>query len=97
MVVILMGVNTYHEPQPSNTCGMELGDYLELMAIYLLTHRFDDETVSKHHATMARLQSIRERNSPQAINAAINQFHKTRRKYDPTYTPRLSPVPLGNR
>ena len=75
-------MTTYHEPQPSNTCGMELGDYLELMVIYAVTHRLDDDTVSKHHETMARLQSIRERNSPQSITAAINQFHKTRRKVE---------------
>lgn len=90
-----MGINTYHEPRPSNTCGMELGDYLELMVIYAVTHRLDDDTVSKHHETMARLQRIRERNSPQSINAAINSFHKTRRQYDPTYTPRREGIPLG--
>jgi hypothetical protein len=66
----------------SNTCGMDLGDYLELMVIYTLTHRLDDETVSKHHPTMARLQSIRERNAPSNVNAAIQQFHRTRRKVE---------------
>ena len=80
---------------PSNTCGMELGDYLELMVIYAVTHKLDDETVSKHHETMARLQGIRERNSPQAISKAIDQFHKTRRQHDPTYTPRRKGVTLG--
>jgi hypothetical protein len=70
------------EPRPitdSNTCGMDLGDYLELMVIYTLTHRLDDETVAKHHPTMARLQSIRERNAPSNINAAISSFHRTRK------------------
>jgi len=75
-------MGTYHEPHPSNTCGMELGDYLELMVIYVVTHRLDDETVAKHAPTMARLQSIRERNSPSAINAAIRQFHNTRREVE---------------
>jgi hypothetical protein len=79
----------------SNTCGMDLGDYLELMVIYAVTHRLDDDTVSKHHETMARLQGIRERNSPQSINAAINSFHKTRRQYDSTYTPRLKAISMG--
>lgn len=79
----------------SNTCGMELGDYLELMVIYTLTHRLDDDTVAQHHETMARLTGIRERNTPQSINAAINSFHKTRRQYDKTYTPRREGIPLG--
>lgn len=91
--MVVMG--TYHEPRPSNTCGMELGDYLELMVIYAVTHKLDDDTVSKHHETMARLQRIRERNSPQSINAALQQFHKTRRQYDSTYTPRREGIPLG--
>jgi len=86
---------TYHERPPSDTCGMGLGDYLELMVIYTLTHRLDDETVAQHHPTMARLQSIRERNVPENINAAIRSFHKTRRQYDPTYTPRREGLPLG--
>ena len=75
---------------------MDLGDYLELMVIYALTHRLDDETVAQHHETMARLQSIRERNAPQAIQAALKQFHKTRRQYDPTYKPRNEGVIVGS-
>ena len=78
----------------SYTCGMELGDYLELMVIYTLTHRLDDQTVAQHHPTMARLQSIRERNAPENINAAIRSFHKTRKQHDPTYTPRREGLPL---
>ena len=91
-----MGVSTYHEPRESNPCGMDLGDYLELMVIYTLTHRLGDDTVAQHHPTMARLQNIRERNSSQSINAALQQFHKTRRQYDPTYTPRREGIPLGS-
>jgi hypothetical protein len=84
------------EPSPiTNTCGMELGDYLELMVIYALTHKLDDDTVAQHHPTMARLQGIRERNTAQSITAAINSFHKTRRQYDKTYTPRREGIPLG--
>ena len=83
------------EPQPSNTCGMDLGDYLELMVIYALTHKLGDETVAQHHETMARLQGIRERNAPQNINAAIKSFHKTRRQYDPTYKPRHEGILVG--
>ena len=82
---------------PSNTCGMDLGDYLELMVIYALAHKLDDDTVAQHHETMARLQGIRERNTPQSINAAIQSFHKTRKIHDPTYTPRREGLPLGNR
>lgn len=77
-----MTQDTHLSLRESNTCGMELGDYLELMVIYAVTHRLDDDTVSKHHETMARLQRIRERNSPQSITAAINSFHKTRRKVE---------------
>ena len=84
------------EFKPSNTHGMDLGDYLELMAIYALVHRLDDDTVAQHHETMARLQGIRERNSASSINAAIQSFHKTRRLHDPTYKPRREGVPLGS-
>lgn len=82
--------------RPSDTCGMELGDYLELMVIYALTHKLGDETVSKHHETMARLQSIRERNTVESINKAIRLFHKTRREYDPTYKPRHEGILVGS-
>lgn len=84
------------ELQPSNTCGMDLGDYLELMVIYALTHKLDDDTVAQHHETMARLQGIRERNTPQNIQAAIKQFHKTRREHDPTYKPRREGILVGD-
>lgn len=94
MVIIHMGVNTYHERAPSDTCGMILGDYLELMVIYTLTHRLGDDTVAQHHETMARLTGIRERNTPDTINAAIRSFHKTRKQHDPTYTPRREGLPL---
>lgn len=75
---------------------MDLGDYLELMVIYAVTHKLGDDMVALHHPTMARLQSIRERNTPSSISAAIQSFHKTRKVYDPTYTPRREGLPLGN-
>ena len=81
---------------PSNTCGMDLGDYLELMVIYAVTHKLDDDTVARHHPTMARLQGIRERNTPQSINAAIQSFHRTRKIHDPTYKPRREGILVGS-
>lgn len=81
---------------PSDTCGMDLGDYLELMVIYAVTHRLGDEVVSKHHETMARLQAIRTRNTYESISKALNQFHKTRKQHDPTYKPRREGILVGS-
>ncbi len=88
--------DTHLSLRPSDTCGMNLGDYLELMVIYALTHKLGDDVVAQHHETMARLQGIRERNTYESVNKALKQFHKTRREYDPTYKPRHEGILVGN-
>ena len=63
---------------------MSEGDYLELMALYLLAHRMGEDVASSH-TYMDRLQRIREANAPSAVAKAINSFHETRKAYDKSW------------
>lgn len=81
-----MSKNTYH--------GMRMGDYLEFMVLYTVAHKLGDD-VEHHNEFMNKLRTLRDSYSLQILHACIEDFHKTRRTYDPTYTPRYETVPLG--
>ena len=81
-----MSENTYH--------GMRMGDYLEFMVLYAVAHKLGDD-VEHHHEFMNKLRTLRDSYSLPILHACIADFHKTRRQYDKTYTPRHEAVALG--
>lgn len=81
--------NTYHELQ-SRLHGMELGDYLELMSLYLLAHRIGED--AEHSEWLLdRLHTLRRKYQSSTFTKVLNDFHKTRKAYDPTWKTTTSP------
>lgn len=59
--------------------GMELGDYLEFMSLYLLVHRMEDGVPEQSQWLLDRLHTLRRKYSPTTITKVLNDFHKTRK------------------
>ena len=59
--------------------GMELGDYLEFMSLYLLVHRVGEEVAEGSPWLLDRLDTLRRKYSPTTMTKVLNDFHKTRK------------------
>jgi hypothetical protein len=59
--------------------GLDEGDYLELMALYLLVHRMEDGVPEQSQWLLDKLHTLRTKYSPVALTKVLNDFHKTRK------------------
>lgn len=77
--------------------GMELGDYLEFMSLYLLVHRMEDGVPEQSQWLLDRLHTLRLKYSPTTITKVLNDFHKTRKDAQSWKTTTCPSAPTATR
>lgn len=68
----------------TNRHGMDLGDYLEFMALYLLAHRMGEDA-EQSQWLLDKLHTLRRKYSPATTTKVLNDFHRTRKAYDKSW------------